>query len=536
MWKKKFEAARAAWEAAMKAAKVCASELEAKEERGTETTAEERARLDQLIESVKTAKAEYDRMRPLAEFEQEQETLDATAARKTRDNLAPGILTSGSRGSASRPLKVSNIFKATFAAGSSHNQAIFKEYAYEEYSMSERLKGLGYSSESMGGWLFPLGHELIVEPVYESEQKRAAFDELRREIKERLQTTVDPGELGWLVKRHPSLASDLGLEYKDLALGDDTLGGYLVPTAQANRVVDLLRNRSVMMRAGASEFALPPSGNLTLPRLNSDPSFAYTDPDTTTDMSTSNLGTGVVRLQAKSLRGAVTIPNDLIRYSSPSVELLVRSALASRAAVAEDLAFLESAGSSIAPKGLLNYPLSVAETPAINKLTLHVAGPGSEANGDTFIPEDVAKIIGLYYAGNDDDQPTGWIMRPMMWSAIQNRRADAVTAGDQKGPFMFWTDRGTNRTEIPQALGGFPVFPSQQVNKTRAEGSSSTLTYILFGNFRRMLVGRSGVIELAVSEHVKFLQDKTIIRAILRSDMSLEHEESFVLTDTVLES
>ncbi len=165
-----------------------------------------------------------------------------------------------------------------------------------------------------------------------------------------------------------------------------------------------------------------------------------------------------------------------------------------------------------------------------------MAGPGSEANGDTFIPEDVAKIIGLYYSGNDDDPPTGWIMRPMMWSAIQNRRADAVTAGDAKGPFVFWTDRGSNRSEIPQSLGGFPVYPSMQVNKTRAEGGSSTLTYILFGNFRRMQIGRSGVIELAVSEHVKFLQDKTIIRAILRSDMGLEHEESFVLTDTVLES
>ncbi len=532
MWKKKFESSRIAWEAAMKAAKTYASELEGK----AETSPEERARLDQLIADVKAAKAEYDRLRPLAEMEEQQEALDVAQGRKTRDNVAPGILTPNSRNQASRPLKVSNIFKATFAAGSSHNQAIFREYANEEYSMSERLKSLGYSSETMGGWLFPLGDELLIEPVYESEEKRAAFAALRQEVKERLRIAYDPGEIGWMIKRNPELASDLGLEHKDLAVGDDTLGGYLIPVAQAGRVIDLLRNRSVMMRAGAAEFALPPSGNLTLPRLGSDPAFAYTDPDTQTDMATSNLGTGVVRLQAKSLRGAVTIPNDLIRYSSPSVELLVRSALASKAAVAEDFAFLEGPGSSIAPKGLLNYPLSAAETPAINKVTLHVAGPGSEANGDTFIPEDVAKIIGLYYSGNDDDPPTGWIMRPMMWSAIQNRRADAVTAGDAKGPFVFWTDRGSNRSEIPQSLGGFPVYPSMQVNKTRAEGGSSTLTYILFGNFRRMQIGRSGVIELAVSEHVKFLQDKTIIRAILRSDMGLEHEESFVLTDTVLES
>src|SRR5262245_9104007 len=535
MWKKKFEAARAAWEAAMKAAKATASELEAKEGKGIETTAEERARLDQLIESVKTAKAEYDRLRPLAQFEEEQEALDVASGRKTRDNVAPGIIASGTRNQSSRPLKITNIFKATYAAGSAHNLAVFRQYADEEYSISERLKGLGYQSETMGGWLFPLGDELLVEPTFESGKKQAEFEDLRREVKDRLAVSYDPGEIGWMLKRFPAFAQDLGVERKDLALSDDTLGGYLVPMAQAGRIIDLLRNLSVMMRAGAQEFALPPSGNITLPRLTSDPAFAYTDPDATTDMSTSNLGTGVVRLLAKSLRGAVTIPNDLIRYSTPSVELVVRSALASKAAIAEDFAFLEGPGSSIAPKGLLNYPLSAAEIPAINKLTLHVATTVA-ANGDTFEPEDVAKIIALYYLGNDPDPPSAWVMRPLMWSGIQNRRTDAATAGDKKGHFMFPLDRGTNRSEIPQALGGFPVVASAQPSNNRVKGSGTNLVYILFGNFRRMQIGRAGVIELAVSEHVKFLQDKTIIRAILRSDMGLEHEESFVFTDTLLES
>ena len=51
---------------------------------------------------------------------------------------------------------------------------------------------------------------------------------------------------------------------------------------------------------------VPPAGNLAMPRLTGDPSFVWTDPDSTTDASTTNIGTGVVRLQAKSLRGFVT--------------------------------------------------------------------------------------------------------------------------------------------------------------------------------------------------------------------------------------
>lgn len=528
MWKKKLQQARKAWEAAMRAATSKANELEAKDE----VTAEEKTALDILIEDAKATKAEYDRIVPLAEIEEQQDAHEVSAGRKTRNGHPPGILSSGTRNQSSQPLRLANIFKATFAAGFARNLAVFNQYAHEEHQMSERLKAAGYMTESLGGWLFPLGEELLIEPVNESEQK---FADLRREVRERLRIEADPGEIGWLLKRHPEFAKDMGFEKKDLMLADDTLGGYMVPTTQAGRVIDLLRNRSVVMRAGAREFGLPPTGNLTLPRLTSDPAFAYTDPDTITDMATSNIGTGVVRMQAKSLRGAVTIPNDLIRYSSPSVEMLVRSALASKAAIAEDQVFLEGVGSSIAPKGLLSYPLSAAETPAVNKLTLHVATTVG-ANGDTFEPEDIAKILALFYMGNDPDQPTGWVMRPLMWSAIQNRRADSVTAGDKKGPFMFWTDRGTNQAQIPQSLGGYPVYPTMQTSNNRVKGSGTNLVYILFGNWNRMLVGRAGVIELAVSEHVKFLQDKTIIRAILRSDMGLEHEESFVLTDTLLES
>ncbi len=35
------------------------------------------------------------------------------------------------------------------------------------------------------------------------------------------------------------------------------------------------------------------------------------------------------------------------------------------------------------------------------------------------------------------DAPTAWVMRKAMFAALMNRRADAVTAADGKGPFLF---------------------------------------------------------------------------------------------------
>jgi len=529
MWKKKADEARLAWEAATRAAKTFGDSIESK----AVHTPHERARLEQLIESVRAAKDEYERLSNLAEFEDEQDHLDLSRGRKTRNGF-PGIIASGSRGGSSRPLMLTNIFKASLASGGSLSSNVFREFANEEFDFSERLKAAGYQTERFGSWLYPLGEEYLMEPVNELGQKMADFSQLRKELRERETIAPDPGEVGWLLKRNPQFASEtFGLERKDMLLGDPALGGVFVPVTLASRVIDFLRNRSVLMRAGATEFPLPSSGNLTLPRLNSDPSFAYVDPDTLVDMATTNIGTGSVVLKAKSLRGAVTVPNDMIRYSTPAVELLVRSALASKAAVAEDFQFLEGTGSAIAPKGIINYTKSAAETPTSNQITLHVATTVG-ANGDTIQPEDIAKIIGLFYSGNDTDAPTAWIMRPMLWAAIQNRRADAVSAADSKGPFLFSIDRGSNQNEIPASLGGFPVVSSVQMSANRVKGSGTNLNYIFFGNFRRMLLGRAGAIELAASEHVKFLQDKTIVRCILRSDVVLEHEESFVFTDTLL--
>ena len=415
------------------------------------------------------------------------------------------------------------------------NPAVIRKFAAAEMDMSDRLKVAGYQTEYLGSALFPLDPDLLVEPIDDHGEKLADFSALRKEISERLDIKADPGEFAWTLKQFPALANTLfGMQRKDMQVSDDTLGGVLIPYTQANRIIDLLRARAVLMRAGAQEVALPPSGNIAYPRLTADPTFTYADPDGTTDGATSNAGTGVVRLLAKSLRGYVTIPNDLLRYSSPSVEMVVRNALAAKAALAEDNAFLEGSGSSLAPKGIITYTQSTAETPTTGRLTLHVASTAA-TNGDTFTPEDVALIQALFEEGNDPDDATGWIMRPTFFSRIRNKRADAVTAADGKGPFVFDITRSLADGPV-DSLGNVPVFRSTQCSNNRTKGSGTTLRYVLYGNFRRLIIGRVGVIELALSEHVKFLQDKTIIRAVLRNDCGLEHEESFVFTDTLLDA
>lgn len=417
----------------------------------------------------------------------------------------------------SKPLYLMNVIKAI--------QQKDWGLAPEERNISDRLEKAGYAKSNQGGVMFPLAPELIPDDAAD----------LREEVSKRMSLSIDHGELAYLCKKFPQVARMFDVIQKDLAIGTDTLGGYLVPSVQSDRVIDLLRNREVFMRAGAREVPLPPSGATPWPKLSTDPTFTWGDPDRSTNISTSNLGFDMLRLRAKQLVGAIAIPNALIRFSAPSVELVARNALAVAAAIAEDLAWLEGAGSELEPKGITNYGFSAADVPTRGKVSLHVAATVA-ANGNTFEPEDIALMLARYEEGKDPDQPTAWVMRPSLWAAIQNRRADAVSANDKKGPFMFPVSRGDFGRAPEKRLQDIPVLTTLQAQADRVKGSGTTLQYILLGNFSRWMIGRSGALELAASEHVRFLQDQTVLKAILYADAGPEHEESFVVTDTLLNS
>lgn len=296
-------------------------------------------------------------------------------------------------------------------------------------------------------------------------------------------------------------------------------------------LITLLRPLAVVSRAGAQQIPLPPSGGLQYPKETGDPTFAWLSPNGTITDSTPS--TGALTLIAKRAAALIKVPNDLIRYARPTAEALVRNSLAQRAALTEDLAFLEGAGGTIVPQGILNYARSANNAPTRDQVTLHNATTAG-ANGDTFEPEDVLKMMGLIEEAPDPFGANAWIMRPLMFTGLANARADAVTAADKKGPFLFPVTRGALGGAVEKVLAGLPVLTSTQVSNTRAKGTGSNLTYILCGNFGEAVIGRVGAIELAASEHAGFSADQVWIRAIIRVDFGLKHPESFCLSDTLV--
>lgn len=390
------------------------------------------------------------------------------------------------------------------------------EDAKVEVDMSNKLAkaydNMGYVKAEANSVLVPFASELIA-------------DMGENKLAEEVHQVVKAGSFGY----DPNEVSQLRMKQwgvtKALSWIDETTGGALVAPPLMGELIQLLRNNEALMAAGARTIALPPNGRLTFPRQTSASQANWVgEKQTITD---STQGTGDVVLSAKKLGVVIKVPNELFRFASISVEQFVREDMARVLALKLDKTLLEDQGSTLIPKGLINYA-NIAKYTSL----------GAATNGDIFAPEDVLNMIGTVEEQNAIFK--SFIMRPLMYAAIANRRGDSVTPGDHAGMFLFNLLRGWDEAanvERTQAgrLNGYNVVKSTQVSNARTKGSSSNLSYILGGDFNDYLMALGGVMEFAISTQgdTPFAQDQTWLRGILYCDGAVLREASFVVCDNL---
>lgn len=373
----------------------------------------------------------------------------------------------------------------------------------------------GYTKADPNSILAPLGSAFMPTPT-KSERDFAS------EVRE----CVKAGVIGADPREVAAIRKSLGVS-KALSWQDETAMGALVAPPIMGELIDILRNKEVLMAAGARVMGMPPNGRMVWPRQTGAGTAYYIGESQA--ITESQPSTGDVTLQAKKVAALVKIPNELFRYSSVSAEAFIRDDMMRVLSLRMDKELLEGAGSAVAPKGLINYA----------GITSHTSG-GTPADGNSgypLQPEDILQMIAKVEEKNAEFKT--WIMRPLMWAYIANKRADAVTAGDGKGPFMFNVWRQfEDATGSAMALSGYPIVKSTQVSNARTRGSGSTFTYILGGDFSDYLMAIAPTIEFAMTTQgdTSFAQDQTWLRAILPHDGAVRREASFVLCDQLLMS
>jgi hypothetical protein len=228
-------------------------------------------------------------------------------------------------------------------------------------------------------------------------------------------------------------------------------------------MIDLLRNQAVLMKAGAQTVPLGPTGRAIYPRQAAASTAAYVGEGAT--IAQTDIKTGSLVLSAKRCATLVKMSNDLIRYSSPAGEALVRADLAKTLALTIDKYGLEGTG------GEAGTPLGIHQHAGHRNRHADDRCGGrqhDERGGLLLLPErgsrEQRRVQGVHHAPADVLQPAE---NPLRRHHRVGRKGTVPLEPDA------W-DGDTNFTM--QVLAGFPAFRSNQVSITRVKGSGVDLT------------------------------------------------------------
>jgi HK97 family phage major capsid protein len=210
------------------------------------------------------------------------------------------------------------------------------------------------------------------------------------------------------------------------------------------------------------------------------------------------------------------ISNDLLRYSSPSADAIVRDDLVSSMATKEDSTFIRGAGTDATPKGLLNW--CVAAQKIASNTTVNLAN----------ITDDLGQLVVKLKNADIPMITPGWIMAPRTEQKL-------AVVQNSNGVFAF-------RDEIIKGtLWGWPIGVTTNVpitlDTTGSGNNNESEIYLV--DFAQVLIGESMGLLVDSSQEAAyhdgsnvqaaFSLDQTVVRAIAEHDLGMRHDKAVAM-------
>ena len=272
---------------------------------------------------------------------------------------------------------------------------------------------------------------------------------------------------------------------RDLATAPGSAGGYLVETANQSWI-DLLRNRSVALRMGATRLT-GLTGNVSIPKQTA-AATAYWVTDTSS-ITESQQTLGQLNLSPKNVGAYTEISRQLLLQSNPSAEAMVMSDLAQVVGLAVDAAILEGSGAAGAPLGIANVS-------GIGSFT----GGSLAATGVLNAQSDVA-------AANVLPMRPGYVTTAPAAALLMDRPELSSTGTTRLWQGNMWDG----------SMFGIPAMTSAQL----------TALSMIFGAWEHAVLAEWGVLEIEVNPYANFQAGIRGIRAMYSVDVGIRYAAAF---------
>jgi HK97 family phage major capsid protein len=300
--------------------------------------------------------------------------------------------------------------------------------------------------------------------------------------------------------------TDAELERRALGSGSDATGGVLVPAPLAATVIDMVRDESRVIEAGASLVPMT-SGTLSIPRLASGFDQA-TWRSELEDVAAADGTFERVSFDAKTLAEIVTLPYELVEDMTSEGSAIIEAAI--RKALGLKLDWAALYGAEVG-SGDQKNPIGVRNQDGVTVAAIDTNG----AVPTTYAPFTTA----AFALRKANHTPTGYI--------YSERTAETVAS------FADTTGQPLNP---PRAIADLPHLSTNQVPDNLDVGTSTDACSDIFtADWSQLLIGVRPQLGIRVERHNVAGNMSVQILAYLRADVQLAHAAAFHVTEGILE-
>ena len=340
---------------------------------------------------------------------------------------------------------------------------------------------VGLTSKEVRQYSFVRAINAMANPQDKRAWANAAFE---REVSEAAQKTYGRSAQGFFVPNEITHAK------RDLTVGTASAGGNLVATELlAGSFIEMLRNRSVVQRAGATVLN-GLVGNVAIPKQSGAATAYWVAESGAPTESQQTLAQ--VTMSPKTVGAYTDFSRKLMIQSSIDVESMVRRDLATVIALAIDNAALYGTGSSNQPTGLkLVSGINTKDFAATNPTFIELVGMESEVATD-----------------NADIGTMTYLFNPAQRGALKTTEKSTTSAGQ-----FVW--------EAGNTVNGYRTETSNQV----------TAGDVFFGNFADLLIGFFSGLDLMVDPYSNSTSGTMRVVALQDTDIAVRNAVSFCYGD-----
>ncbi len=288
------------------------------------------------------------------------------------------------------------------------------------------------------------------------------------------------------------------LRERTLGTTEATGGATLVGTQVMPEMIDLLRNRALVLQAGARFYP----GLTSVVHFNKKtgaPTVTWMGENPATGAPLSEPAYGYVQLSPKTLIGTVQIPRQLLVMSGLDQEIEVRNDLSAGHGLAIDLGALHGSGTDKQPVGIYSAAdvqiKAFGGVPSLTTLT------------------DAAALI----ADANADLGAMSLMTTSLMAGVLKRTPEV-------SGYPTWIWDGTFREG---EVIGYPAAATNQLSKTLGAGSDEH--GLIFGNWNDLIVGMWGNdLEIVVDPYKYADKGQIVITSYSMADSAVRRGQSFV--------